>query len=122
MGADDLRSRWTIRGDPALLADAATALRAARAEQIFGSRFPGEYVMAGIARLLESLAYEMRVDDSALTRDVVLAATDMSRHVLRYLPELDDAITDRPHDEDPDTAPEDLPDGADSTREDGPGS
>ncbi|MCE3552010.1 hypothetical protein LWC33_11125 [Pseudonocardia sp. RS11V-5] len=122
MDSRDLRSRWTIRGDPALLSDAAAALRAARAEQIFGSRFPGEYVMAGIARLLESLAYEMRTDDSALTRDVVLAATDMSRHVLRYLPELDDATSDRPHDAESDTAPADLRDDVDAAREDGPGS
>jgi hypothetical protein len=96
MEADDLRSRWTIRGDPDLLTEAATALRSARAEQVFGARFPGEYVMSGIARLLESLADEMRIDNSALTREVVSAATDMSGHVLRYLPELTDATRSRP--------------------------
>jgi hypothetical protein len=88
MGTDDLRSRWTIRGDPALLAEAATALRGTRPEQIFGARFPGEYVMSGIARLLEALADEMHVDNSALTREVVSAAADISGHVLKYLPEI----------------------------------
>jgi hypothetical protein len=95
MGTDDLRSRWTIRGDPDLLMEAATALRGARAEQIFGARFPGEYVMSGVARLLETLAYEMRIDNSALTRDVVSAATDISGHILRYVPEIRDATTSR---------------------------
>jgi hypothetical protein len=88
MGTDDLRSRWTIRGDPALLTEAATALRGTRPEQIFGARFPGEYVMSGLARLLEALAEEMHVDNSALTREVVSAATDISGHVLKYLPEI----------------------------------
>ncbi|WP_345382593.1 hypothetical protein [Pseudonocardia yuanmonensis] len=93
MGTDDFSNRWTLRGDPALLMEAATALRGARAEQIFDERFPGEYVLSGVARLLESLAHEMRIagDDSALSHAVVSAATDISGHVLRYLPELRDA-------------------------------
>jgi hypothetical protein len=85
METDDLTSRWAIRGDPAQLADAAAALRSARAEQIFGARFPGEYVMSGIARLLDSLAREMR-DNGTLGHDVVSAATEVSGHVLAYVP------------------------------------
>jgi hypothetical protein len=86
METDDLTNRWSIRGDPALLTEAAAALRGARAEQIFEARFPGEYVMSGIARLLDSLAREMR-DNGTLGHDVVSAATEMSRHVLAYLPD-----------------------------------
>ena len=87
MGTDDLTGRWAIRGDPARLTEAAAALRGARAEEIFGARFPGEYVMSGIARLLDSLAREMR-DNRTLSHDVVSAATEMSEHVLSYLPKI----------------------------------
>jgi hypothetical protein len=87
MEADDLTNRWAIRGDPARLTEAAAALRDARAEQIFGARSPGEYVISGIARLLDSLAREMR-DNDTVSHDVVSAATEMSEHVLTYLPEI----------------------------------
>ena len=87
MEADDLTNRWAIRGDPARLTEAAAALRDARAEQIFGARSPGEYVISGIARLLDSLAREMR-DNDTLSHDVVWAATEMSEHVLTYLLEI----------------------------------
>jgi hypothetical protein len=87
METDDLADRWTIRGDPARLTEAAEALRGTRAEQIFGARYPGEYVMSGIARLLDSLAREMR-DNDTLSHDVVSAAAEMSEHVLAYLPEI----------------------------------
>jgi hypothetical protein len=53
MEKDDLANRWGIRGDPARLTEAAAALRGARAEQVFGARFPGEYVMSAVARLLD---------------------------------------------------------------------
>ena len=85
MGTDDLTSRWAIRGDPDKLTEAAAALRSARAEQIFGSRLPGEYVMSGIARLLDCLAREMR-DNGTLGHDVVSAATEVSGHILAHLP------------------------------------
>jgi hypothetical protein len=87
METDDLTGRWAIRGDPARLTEAAAALRGARAEEIFGARFPGEYVMSGIARLLDSLAREMR-DNGNLSHDVVSAATEMSEHVLTHLPKI----------------------------------
>jgi hypothetical protein len=86
METDDLANRWPIHGDPARLTEAAAALRSARAEQIFGARFPGEYVMSGVARLLDSLAREMR--KGTLNHDVVSAATEMSGHVLTYLPRI----------------------------------
>ena len=84
MVTDDGTNRWAIRGDPARLTEAAAALRGARAVQVFGARFPGEYVISGIARLLDSLAREMR-DNGTLSHDVVSAATQMSDHVLAYL-------------------------------------
>ncbi len=87
MGTDDLTGRWAIRGDPARLTEAAAALRDARAEEIFGARFPGEYVMSGIARLLDSLSREMR-DNRTLSHDVVSAATEMAEHVLTHLPKI----------------------------------
>lgn len=86
METDDFTNRWVIRGDPARLTEAAAALRGARAEQIFGARFPGEYVMSGIARLLDSLAREMR--SNTVSHDVVSAATEMSEHILTYLPKI----------------------------------
>lgn len=95
MDTADSTGRWALRGDPALLTEAATALRVARAEQIFGDRFPGEYVMSGIARLLEAIAREMRDKDS-LSHGVVSAASDISAHVLRYLPEPRE-VTSRHH-------------------------
>ncbi len=85
METDDRTNRWAIRGDPARLTEAAAALRGARAEEIFGARFPGEYVMSGIARLLDSLAREMR-ENGTLGHDVVSAATEMSGHILTFLP------------------------------------
>jgi hypothetical protein len=62
--------------------------RGTRAEQIFGARFPGEYVMSGIARLLDSLAREMR-ENHDLSHDLVSAATELSEHVLAYLPKIE---------------------------------
>jgi hypothetical protein len=91
VGADeDPPGRWSIRGDPARLEEAAAALRGSAAEWIFGAQFPGEYVMSGIARLLDGLAGQMRENPEALGPGVVSAATDLSGHVLRYLPELVD--------------------------------
>ena len=85
METDDLMNRWAIRGDPARLTEAAAALRVARAEEIFGARFPGEYVLSGVARLLDSLAREMR-DNGRLSHDLVSAASEVSEHVLTYVP------------------------------------
>ena len=87
MATDDLTNRWAIRGDPARLREAAAALRAAPSEQPFGD-FPGEHVVAGIARLLDSLAREMH-NNSALSHGVVTAATDMSVHILAHLPRIE---------------------------------
>ena len=81
----DLTSHWPLRGDPTRLMAAAAVLRAGDAEQIFGTRFPAEYVMASIARLLEGLASKLR-DHVDLGHEVVSAATDIAEHVLAYVP------------------------------------
>ena len=52
----ELTNHWPLHGDPTRMYAAAAVLRAGNAEQIFGTRFPGEYVMAGVARLLETVA------------------------------------------------------------------
>jgi hypothetical protein len=84
MGADDPRNPWAIHGDPARLTEAAAALRGARPEEVFGARYPGEFVMSAVARLLDSIAREMREQDG-LGHDVVSAAAELSEHVLTYV-------------------------------------
>ena len=83
--AADLTNHWPLRGDPARLTAAAALLRGSDAEQIFGTRFPGEFVLAGVARLLEAVAHRLHghVD---LGQAVVSAATDVAEHVLTYVP------------------------------------
>jgi hypothetical protein len=74
-----------LQGDPNRLMAAAAVLRGADAEQIFGTRFPGEYVMIGIARLLDALAYKIQ-EHADLGYGVVSAASEISEHVLAYVP------------------------------------
>jgi hypothetical protein len=83
--AADLTDHWPLRGDPARLTAAAALLRASDAEQIFGTRFPGEFVLAGVARLLEAVAHDLHrhVD---LGEAVVSAASEVAEHVLAYVP------------------------------------
>jgi hypothetical protein len=83
--ATELTNHWPLRGDPTRLTAAAAVLRAGDAEQIFGTRFPGEYVMASVARLLETLALKIH-EHVDLGHEVVSAATDIAEHVLAYVP------------------------------------
>ena len=78
-------NRRPVQGDPMRLTAAAAVLRAGDAEQIFGTRFPGEYVMSSVARLLEALAYKIR-DQADLGYEVISAATELAEHALAYLP------------------------------------
>lgn len=84
MGTDDRTNPWAIHGDPDRLRDAAAALRGARPEEVFGARYPGEFVMPAVARLLDSIAREMRERDD-LGHDVVSAAAELSEHVIAYV-------------------------------------
>ena len=43
-----------------------------------------QYIMPGIARLLDCLAYEMR-HNGTLGHDVVSAATEVSGHIIAFL-------------------------------------
>jgi hypothetical protein len=81
----DLTNHWPLRGDPSRLYAAAAVLRAGDAEQILGTRFPGEYVMASVARLLETLAFKIH-EHVNLGHEVVSAATDLAEHVLAHVP------------------------------------
>jgi hypothetical protein len=83
--AADTTNRWPLRGDPTRLTAAAARLRASDAEQIFGARFPGEFVLAGVARLLEAVADDLR-EHVDLGQAVVSAATEVAEHVLAYVP------------------------------------
>ena len=84
MESDPPADRWAIHGQPARLTEAAAALRSARAEKIFGTRYPGEYVLLAVARLLDSLAREMR-GKNALGHEVVSAAAELSEHAIAYV-------------------------------------
>jgi|KBSMisStandDraft_5_1062788.scaffolds.fasta_scaffold407949_1 hypothetical protein len=85
--AAELADRRPLHGDPGRLLAAAAVLRAADAEQIFGTRFPGEYVMTSVALLLEAVASKIR-DHGDLGHEVVSAATDIAEHALDYIPRM----------------------------------
>ncbi len=80
----DLGNHRPLHGDPTRLRAAAAVLRAGDAEQIFGTRFPGEYVMASVARLLDAVAFKIQghVD---VGHEVVSAASEIAEHVLAYV-------------------------------------
>ena len=81
----ELTNRWPVYGDPVRLAEAAALLRTGDAEQIFGTRYPGEYVMTGVARLREAVAARIR-ERVDLGHEVVSAATEIAEHALDFLP------------------------------------
>ena len=83
--APEFTNRWPLHGDPLRFTAAAAVLRAGDAEQIFGTRFPGEYVMISVARLLDALANKIR-QHADLGYEVVSAATELAEHALTYVP------------------------------------
>ena len=90
----ELTNRWPLHGDPVRLVAAAAVLRAGNAEQIFGTRFPGEYVMISVARLLEAVASKIR-ERVDLGYEVLTAATEIAEHALDHVPRdgADDTLT-----------------------------
>ena len=81
----DLVDHRPLHGDPARLTAAAAVLRAGDAAQIFGDRLPGEFVMFGVAQLLEAVAARMQ-EHADIGHSVVSAATGLAEHVLAYVP------------------------------------
>jgi hypothetical protein len=75
---------WGVHGDPALLVDAARKLRLGIEIGVYRSHPPGEYAMFGLARLLDAIAFSMHID-GAVHPATVSGATEIARHVLRYL-------------------------------------
>jgi hypothetical protein len=75
---------WGLHGDPDLLVQAAERLRHGIELGVYRSRPPGEYAMFGVARMLDAIAYSMRMD-GALQRTVVSSATEVAHHVLAYV-------------------------------------
>ncbi|GAA4706190.1 hypothetical protein Prum_007340 [Phytohabitans rumicis] len=75
---------WGLHGDPDLLVEAAERLRHGIEMGVYRSHPPGEYAMFGMARMLDAIAFSMRLD-SALHRAVVSSATEVAHHVLAYV-------------------------------------
>ena len=76
---------WSLGGDPDRLVEAAAMLRAGSAEEVFGSRQPGEYVMEAAARLLDALGHRMR-EGGDVGHEIVSAASEIAEHILDHLP------------------------------------
>ena len=91
--ANDGTSSWGLHGDPALLVEAARRLRLGIEKGVYRSQPPGEYAMFGIARLLDAIAFSMRVDGGAHA-GVVSAATEVAQHVLKYVLPTDTDLTE----------------------------
>ncbi|GAA0947931.1 hypothetical protein [Virgisporangium aurantiacum] len=90
----DTTSPWGLRGDPALLVEAARRLRLGIEKGVYRSQPPGEYAMFGIARLLDAIALSMRVDGRTHT-GVVSAANEVAQHVLKYVLPTDTGLTEQ---------------------------
>lgn len=76
---------WGLRGDPALLVEAAQRLRLGVRAGVYRSQPPGEYAMFGVARLLDAIAFSMQTEGATHPR-VVSGATEVAHHVLTYVP------------------------------------
>jgi hypothetical protein len=82
----DLRNTapWSLHGEQARLVEAARTLRSGAALQVYRSHPPDEYVMFGVARLLDAIAYSLRTGDD-VHHTVVSGAMEIADHVLRYV-------------------------------------
>jgi hypothetical protein len=83
-GGDEASGGWSIRGESALLVEAAAQLRGSPAGRRDAAPLPGEFVMFGVARLLDTLAAAMD-SERDLPHDVVSAAEELAHHVLTYI-------------------------------------
>lgn len=85
---------WGSHRDPTPLVEAARRLRLGIEKGIYRNQPPGEYAMFGIARLLDAIAFSMRVDGGTHS-GVMTAATEVAHHVLTYLPPSGAPVPDR---------------------------
>jgi hypothetical protein len=75
---------FAIGGDPELLRDAARRLQVGVSQGYWRGHPPGEFAMLAIARLLEAVSAAL-VRQVALPPDVTERASEVARHVRRYL-------------------------------------
>jgi hypothetical protein len=59
-------------------------LRAGDARETFGTRFPGEYVMTAVVRMLDAVTKKIH-EQVDVGYEVVSAATEIAEHVLAYV-------------------------------------
>jgi hypothetical protein len=74
---------WSLHGEQARLVEAARTLRCGAAPEAGRSRPLDEYVMFGVARLLDAIAYSLRVGDD-VHDTVVSGAMEIADHVMTY--------------------------------------
>jgi hypothetical protein len=75
---------WGLHGEQARLVEAARILRCGIKLELFRSNPFGEYVMFGVARLLDALAHSLRSGDD-VHHTVVSGAMEIADHVTTYL-------------------------------------
>jgi hypothetical protein len=75
---------WGLHGEQARLVEAASILRCGIELELYRSNPLGEYVMFGVARLLDALAHSLRSGDD-VHHTVVSAAMEIADHVTTYL-------------------------------------
>jgi hypothetical protein len=75
---------WSLHGEQARLVEAARTLRSGAALEVCRSYPLDEYVMFGVARLLDAIAHSLRVGDD-VHHTVVSGAMEIADHVLTYV-------------------------------------
>jgi hypothetical protein len=75
---------WGLHGEQARLVEAARTLRCGVALEVYRSPPLDGYAMFGVARLLDAIAYSLRVGDD-VHHTVVSGAMEIADHVLTYV-------------------------------------
>jgi hypothetical protein len=75
---------WGIDGDQRLLVESARVLRCGITAGVDLTQPHGEYVMLGLSRLLDAIAFSMRTGDG-VDPAVISGAMEIARHVTTYL-------------------------------------
>jgi hypothetical protein len=74
---------WSLHGEQTRLVEAARTLRCGVALEVYRSQPLDEYAMFGVARLLDAIAYSLRIGDD-VHHTVVSGAMEIADHVLAY--------------------------------------